>query len=126
MERGGEGPAAPARQFLGGDAERPFRGDMQRIRTERLDHARQAAARQNRQPDIGIGGARQGTKPVRPDDFGDDAEGRQLIDQLVQGADHAVHLRAPRIRNDQDARLRREAATFRRYRQSPVTQAGPP
>ena len=47
VERGGEAEPGAPRPASRGNAQRPFRGDVQRVRLERLDHACQAPARQH-------------------------------------------------------------------------------
>jgi hypothetical protein len=80
---------------------------MQRIRREPFDHPPEPAAREHRQPDIGIGRAGQRVEPVRPDHLDAMAHRPQFLRQGLQRAHHPVHLRQPRVRHDQHARRQR-------------------
>ncbi len=110
VERGGEAEAAAQGPAPCCGAERPFGGDMQPVRPEPGDDPRQPSSRQQGQPDLRIGRAGQGAEPVWSHHLDRVPHRPQLGRDGGQGADHAVHLRRPGIRHDQDP----SCAGFRR------------
>ena len=103
MEGGGEGPLAPHAIAPGGETERAFGGDMDRIGREGIDHGRQAPAIP-RQADLRVARQRQGAKAIGPDHQHLMAHRFQLPRQRFDGADDAVDGGMPGIRHDQNPR----------------------
>ncbi len=101
MERRGEGEAGPPGPASRRHAERAFRRDVQRVRTERLDQADHPPARQQRERDVAVGRTRDGAEPVRPDHLHHVAHGAQFSHHGGQRAHHAVGLRQPGVGDDQ-------------------------
>ncbi|CPM42256.1 Uncharacterised protein [Bordetella pertussis] len=103
VERSGEAPAAAQRHAARGQAQRPFRGDVQRIGHDIAQHAAQLAPRLQAQAQVRLGRRRHGTAALR-------ADHDQLVPPILQqalhggpGTDHAVDLRMPGIRDEDDA-----------------------
>ena len=99
---GGEGPPVPSAIARHHMADRSFGCDMDRVRLGRFDAASDLARTRQRQPQSGVGRYRNARKTSRGEEFDVDAQAPRAVRQRGQGADHAVDLRVPRIRCDQN------------------------
>ncbi len=97
-----EGQLVAQRIRTRGQAERPLRGDMQRLRRERLDAPAHPLGRQDRQPDFRIRRARHRREFERRDHVDDVPHGFEFATRRREGADDSVDLRFPGIGDDHD------------------------
>ncbi|EWS58332.1 hypothetical protein Y694_03786 [Methylibium sp. T29-B] len=98
--RSGERPAARAGHRARQPAQRPLGGDMQAVGREGIDAPRDAAARGQRQLDLGVAGAGHAAKALRRQQLHLVPELLQLAARHLQRADHAVDLRFPGVGDD--------------------------
>ncbi len=81
------------------------------IRPETVDHARNCILGKKGEADFGIAGQRDRAESIRRDDFHHMSHRLQRADGSLQRAHHAIDLRGPGICDDQDhARMLRRAA----------------
>ena len=94
---GGEGQAPLQAPGARGAAERPFGRDVNGIGLQRVELPAQLPPRQQRQANLRIGRAGNGTELIGRDDVDPVAQPLQLGLGALQGAHHAVHLRGPGV-----------------------------
>lgn len=86
-----------------GAAQGPFRGDVNAVRRQAVDHPRQPPPGKKGKPDVRVGGQRHGKRKITWADHGHLVTlTRQSVGQMLISADDAVHLRQPRIADNQD------------------------
>jgi hypothetical protein len=82
------------------NSERPLGRDMDRIRLEAVDRRGELTTRKQREPDLGVGRTRNGSKVGRRNYRHVVAESLELAARSTQGRDDAVDLRLPCIGDD--------------------------
>jgi len=97
---GGEGPLAGDAIAARHQPYRAFRGDMDEVRRDLLDQARDLPRPGHGQADLRIGWARDGAEILRRQETDFLAAPRHLARQALIGADDAVDLGMPRIGGD--------------------------
>ena len=102
VEAGGERQAALEADAAHGVAERPFGGDVDGVRLERVEPPLDLAGRHQRQPDFRIARHRQRPEQIRAEEFDIGAERARLARDMAERAHDAVHLWQPGVGRDQN------------------------
>ena len=102
VKRGREGQAGAPAVRACREAERPFGGDMDRVRQASREPALHLGAGAPGELDLGIAGAAQARKERRLDHHHLVPARSQALAEIEQRRDHAVDLRRPRVGDDRD------------------------
>ncbi len=100
--RGERQAAAPAIRTRH-QANRPLCRNVDRIGLDAVDETRATVSVRHGQRDLRIRRTRHRAKSIRRQKLDSGTDARQLLRQLLVGAHHAIDLRPPGIRGDQDA-----------------------